>query len=98
MQFETKTVAGDITILKNDHFVAIPYDCSGIAENDDGIIPAGTVIPANDSTAVGVLLTDVIPEANPNGSIVIHGFVAADKLPNTPSDEAKAALGMINFI
>ncbi len=98
MKFTNTSVAGDKIILANDHYVAIPYDCSDIAANSDGIIPAGTIIPANDATAIGVLLTDIIKADNPNGTIVVHGFITASKLPAAPAANAKTALNMIKFM
>lgn len=87
MKFTNKTVASGVNILANDHFVAVPYDCTALeALATDGIIPAGTLIPANDATAVGVLLTDVVLAENPNGTIVIHGFIKKDKLPVEPAE------------
>lgn len=98
MEFKRTSIAADKLILANDHYVAVPYDCSGITANDEGIVPAGTIIPANDATAVGVLLSDVKKAENPNGTIVIHGFIAESKLPAAPADAAKTALNMIKFI
>ena len=98
MKFTNTSVAGDKIILANDHYVAIPYDCSDISANSDGIIPAGTIIPANDATAIGVLLTDIIKADNPNGTIVVHGFITASKLPAAPAANAKTALNMIKFM
>lgn len=99
MKFTEKTVISEINILANDHFVAIPYDCTkltSIATNN--VIKAGTIIPANDATAKGILLTDVNLNENPNGSIVIHGFVNQDKLPSEPNEGAVTALSQIMFI
>lgn len=98
MKFTNTSVAGDKIILANNHYVAIPYDCSDIATNSDGIIPAGTIIPANNATAIGVLLTDIIKADNPNGTIVVHGFITASKLPAAPAANAKTALNMIKFM
>lgn len=86
MKFKTYAVTRPDEILYNDHYVAIPYDCSDIAANAEGIVPAGTIIPKNDATAIGVLLTDVIKAENPNGTIVIHGFIKKAKLPVAPAD------------
>ena len=86
MKYTTKQATGTKEILANDHYVAIPYDCTAIAANADGIIPAGTMIPANDATAIGVLLYDVKKDENPNGSVVIHGFIKKAKLPAAPAE------------
>lgn len=85
MKFTKTEVSGTKEILYNDHYVGKPYDCSAIDANEKGIIPAGTIVPANDATAVGVLLHDVVKAENPNGTIVIHGFIRKDKLPVEPA-------------
>lgn len=109
MKFETNKAAGDVNILANDHYVAIPYDCSTLTSlATDGVIPAGTIVPANDKTAVGVLLHSVVLADNPNGTAVVHGFIKTDKLPAKPSEDttesttttigAKTALKQITFM
>lgn len=97
MKFTQKTVTQGVNILANDHYVATEYDCSAI-EATNGVIPAGTIIPANDATAIGVLLNDVKPDENPNGAIVIHGFIMTGKLPVEPTTEAKTALKAVTFM
>ena len=96
MKFTKTAVARTAEILYNDHYIAIPFDCSAIAANGEGIIPAGTLIPANDATAKGVLLHDVVKAENPNGTIVIHGFIKKAKLPAAPA--STVALPMIQFM
>ncbi len=97
MIFNRESTAEENVVVANDHFVNVPYNCSDITPNDDGIIPAGTVMPANDATAKGILFTDVVPDENPNGAITIHGTIDPDKLPEAVSDEAKAVLTGITF-
>lgn len=97
MKFTQKTVPQGKMILANDHYVAIPYDCSELtALATNGVIPEGTIIPANDATAKGVLLTPVVLAENPNGTIVIHGFIETAKLPAAPADTV--ALKQITFM
>lgn len=99
MKFTTKAVTAPVEILANDHYVAKPYDCTALtALATDGIIPAGTIIPANGATAEGVLLYGVNLNENPNGAIVIHGFIKTDKLPTEPASEAKTALNQVIFM
>lgn len=98
MKFNRTEIAREKLVLANDHFVTMPYNCSEVSAGDDGVIPAGTIVPANDSTAVGVLLTDVVPKENPNGTIVIHGFIETAKLPAEPDEGAKTALSQIMFM
>lgn len=81
MRVKTTSIGQPVNILANDHYVAINYDCSELrAKAKDGVIPAGTLVPANDATAIGVLLNDVYIDENPNGAVVIHGFIDASKL------------------
>lgn len=96
MKYTTNAVTPKKEILHNDHYVAMPYDCSAVAANDKGIIPAGTIVPANDASAVGVLLSDVVKADNPNGTVVIHGFIKKSKLPAQPA--SNVALPMIKFV
>ena len=96
MKFASRAVTRTNEILHNDHYVGIPYDCSAIEPNADGIIPAGTILPKNDATAIGVLLTDVVKADNPNGTMVIHGFVKKSKLPVQPA--SSVSIPMIKFM
>ena len=97
MKFTNKTIVSGVEILANDHYVAIPYDCTALsALATNGIIPAGTLIPANDATAKGVLLHDVVLAENPNGTIVIHGFIKKSKLPVEPA--STVAIAQVQFM
>lgn len=99
MKYTRQSVITGNMILANDHYTAKPYDCTGLTDlATDGVIPAGTIIPSNDSSAKGVLLSDVRLNENPNGTIVTHGFIRLDKIPTAPSEDAKSALSMVQFV
>ena len=99
MKFTSKTVMQGKEILANDHYVATEYDCTALsALATENVIPAGAVIPANDASALGVLLYDVNLAENPNGAIVIHGFIRKDKMPAEPAEAAVTALKGITFM
>ena len=99
MKFTTKSVVAPVEILANDHFVSVSYDCTNLTSlATDGVIPAGTVIPANNSTAKGILLNDVNLNENPNGAIVIHGFIKTAKLPAELGEGVAEALKQITFL
>lgn len=99
MKFTKQSTSTGTVFLANDHYTAKPYDCTSLTSlATGGIIPAGTLIPANDATAEGVLLSDVHLSRNPNGTIVTHGFVLTDKLPKEPDVKAVAALKQITFV
>ena len=86
-------------ILYNAHYVAIPYACTELSSlATDGVIPAGTVIPANGATAVGVLLHDVKLADNPNGTVVVDGFIKVAKMPAAPVSAAMTAMKKITFM
>lgn len=103
MIFSEQSVTATKEILYNDHFVGIPYTVSdsGITANSDGekIVPAGTILPANDATAQGILLSDTDVTAGPrSATIVVHGFIKNGAIPAAPAAEAKTALKDIQFI
>ncbi len=99
MKFKTDSYTRPKLILYNDHYVAIPYDCSSLTSLAvDGVIPAGTIIPSNDENAKGVLLTEVTLADDPNGTIVIHGFIKQDVLPEVPSSAAVNTLKLLVFM
>ena len=97
MKFTNKTIVSGKEILANDHYVAIPYNCAALtALATDNVIPAGTLIPKNDATAIGVLLNPVNLAENPNGAVVIHGFIKKSKLPAAPADTV--AIPQVQFM
>ena len=97
MKFTQRSVPQGKLILANDHYVAVPYDCTALTSlATDGVIPAGTMIPANNATAKGVLLTDVVLNENPNGTIVVHGFIKKSKMPVAPAETV--VLPQITFV
>ena len=97
MKFTTKHIPQGKMILANDHYVAIPYDCSALTSlATNGVIPEGTLIPANDATAIGVLLTPVVLGENPNGTVVVHGFIKKAALPVAPAESV--AIPQVQFI
>ena len=103
MRYKEVTATAPKEILANDHFVAIPYTvpATGVEANADGykVVPAGTILPANDATAIGVLLHDTdVTDGDRTDAIVIHGFVKSAKLPAAPATEAVAALKQISFL
>lgn len=63
------------------------------------IVPAGAVIPANGSTAKGILYEDVeVTTGDMPGSIVTKGVIYEDRLPASLDSDAKTALSGITVI
>lgn len=91
-----------------DHYVALGFKHAkadavtpGLATLVEGryIVKAGTVYPANDATAVGIVLNDYdVTDGDAMLAVVIHGFVKEAALPAVPSQEAKNAMKDIKFI
>ncbi|MDE5582464.1 MAG: hypothetical protein K2J08_01990 [Ruminococcus sp.] len=56
-------------------------------------VPMGTVYPANDGTAEGIVYEDIdVTTGDMSGSVVLSGTVYTNRLPETLSDTAKNAL------
>lgn len=72
----------------------------GVTANADGkkIVPAGTILPANDETAKGILYNDVDVTHGPQpGSLIVEGYILEARLPVAPVADAKTALKEIKF-
>lgn len=108
MKFTTKEYDSAKHILAiPDHYVAIARtaakatDVSGIVVSENGrfIIKAGTVYPANNETAIGLVMQDYdVTDSDASMAIIIHGFVRADRLPAALSETAKQVLPQITVI
>ncbi len=68
----------------------------GVAADATGkkIVKGGTIYPANDATAIGIVFEDidVTEDAVRPGSVIIAGRILQNRLPVEPSAEALAAL------
>lgn len=76
MVFSSTSVGGTVEILASNDYQAVP-----IAITETEPVKAGTPIK-NDgkksedgSEAIGILLYDVDPTANPNGAVVVDGII-----------------------
>lgn len=91
-----------------DHYIAVGVKHAkataalpGIATLIDGkyIVKAGTIYPANNATAQGIVLNDVdVTNGDGNMAVVLHGFVALAKLPVIPAAAAIAAMKQLVFL
>lgn len=106
MKFKENQVNMPSEILYNDHFVgmATMVSSTNIIADSEGkkIVKAGSIIPKNDATAKGVLLSDVdVTNGDAPGTIVIHGFVDNAKLIKngiTVTAEAMGAIPQVMFV
>lgn len=72
----------------------------GVSADSRGrkIVKAGTILPANDETAKGILYTDVdVTEGPQPGSLIVEAYVLEARLPVAPTADAKTALKNITF-
>ena len=92
-----------------DHFVCLgakhakaTAGTPGLAVQDTAgryIVKAGTIYPANDATAVGVVFTDYdVTDGDQNMAIIRHGFVKTAALPAAPVAAAISAMKQITFV
>lgn len=92
MKMTKTSVTGTVEILAADEFTAIPIT---VTENDVvkagmPMMYAGTKVEAG-TGANGILLYDVNPAENPNGSLVVAGVVDWTKCKNHSGATANAA-------
>lgn len=91
-----------------DHYVAFGYKhakavsgSTGLATLVDGryIVKAGTIYPANDATAVGIVLNDYdVTDGDAMLAVVVHGFIKTAALPAVPVANALAAMKQLTFL
>lgn len=90
-------------LMYPDHYVAdahtfLKNDAAASTVNGRKIIKAGTIYPANDATAIGVVFQDIdVTDGDAAGALLVHGFVDASKLPAEPVANAQSALHLIKF-
>jgi len=73
---------------------------TGVTADADGgkHVAMGTLFPANDATAIGILYEDVdVTGGDMPGSVVTAGTVYLDRLPVAPASAAKTALEGLGF-
>lgn len=92
----------EINFLASAKYTAFTYQISnaGVAADADGrkIVPAGTVWPANDATAVGILHDDIDVTNGPQpGSVIVDAWILEARLPVAPAAAAKTAMKAIKF-
>lgn len=104
MKYQKTTAAGSYEILACDEFKAIPKAITGstVVKAGTPITAAGAAIAAG-TNAVGVLLYDVDPAANPNGAVVVEGMIdvlkakAASGISSYPVSTLKSAVPTLIF-
>lgn len=94
---------GKQILMFPDHYVGLAHtfskqDSIAVQENGRYIVKAGTIYPANNNTALGVVMNDYdVTNGDISGTLIVHGFIKTAKLPAVPTSQAKAALKQITF-
>lgn len=83
---------------KVQSFTTVVSDVGVAVVDGKKIVKAGTVLPANDATAKGVLYYDVDVTHGPQpGALIVEGYILEARLPVVPVAAAKTALTKITF-
>jgi hypothetical protein len=70
----------------------------GVQQGQFKIVPAGTIFPANDGTAVGVIFEDVdVTNGDHAGSVMIGGHIYKNRLPVVPAAGAITAMQAVGL-
>lgn len=90
----------EINFLKSEKFVSFTFQADASTPGVvNGVLPAGTIYPANDSTAKAIVLNDVdVSEGSQPIAGVVEGYIIESRLPVAPTAEAKTALKQIKFM
>lgn len=102
MYVSKKEVANQVNFLASARFQSFTtqVEQTGVESNEKGrkIVPSGTIYPANDATAKGILLNDVdVTEGPQPGALIVEAYILEARLPVAPAAEAKIALTEIKF-
>ncbi|KYG89002.1 hypothetical protein A0U40_13320 [[Bacillus] sp. KCTC 13219] len=91
-----------VNFLASSKVQAFSYLVSDVGVTPDAkgrkIVKAGTILPANDATAQGILYYDVDVTHGPQpGSLIVEAYILEGRLPVAPDTAAKTALKEIKF-
>lgn len=100
---KTLAESGKSILAFPDDFVAFAKtftssDSFAVTDGARKVVKAGTIIPANDTTAQGVVLQDVdVTRGRNTGAVMFAGSIDTTKLTTQPADAAKKALPRITW-
>lgn len=102
MKITKTTYESKPNFLASDKYVNFTTTVSdtGVTADENGkkVVPAGTILPANDATAEGILFESVDVTTGPQpGALMVEGYVLEERLPVVPDATAKTALKEIKF-
>lgn len=89
----------EINFLKSQKFVSFTKQVDNThAGIVNGVLPAGSVYPANDATAEGITINDVDVSNGPQPvGVIVDGHILIERLPVKTSDAAQTAMREIKL-
>lgn len=99
MYYGSNNHVEELNFLDSEKYVSfvqeVDQNTAGVV---DGVLPAGSIVPANDATAKAVTINDVdVSHGTQMVGGIVDGFINAKRLPVTPSAAAITALKRITF-
>ncbi len=71
----------------------IPESLGEVQADGRKIVPSGTIFPANDATAIGIVFNDVdVTHGDAPGSVLVEGWIIKERLPKPINELAKLPL------
>lgn len=71
----------------------IPEELGEVQEDGRKIVKSGTVFPANDETAIGLVFNDVdVTNGDAPGAVLVEGWIIEERLPEPISESAQLRL------
>lgn len=89
----------DINFLKSQKFLSFTKQVDKTHKDVvDGVLPAGSIYPANDETAEGITINDVdVSKGTQPVGVIVSGHILIERLPVKPTDEAQTAMREVKF-
>ena len=94
-----KEEATEINFLASARFQSFTYQAKqSMVPGTDKVLPAGSVFPANDATAVGITIHDVdLTNGDQPVGVIVEGYILEDRLPVKPDALVKPEMKEIKF-
>ena len=97
-----KEAVSEINFLASAKFQSFTEQATQamVTEAVDGrkVLPAGSVFPANDATAIGITIHDVdLSNGDQPVGVIVEGYILEDRLPVKPDALAKPEMKEIKF-
>lgn len=71
----------------------IPEELGEVQEDGRKIVKSGTVFPANDERAIGLVFNDVdVTNGDAPGAVLVEGWIIEERLPQPISESAQLRL------